>query len=89
MRRLSLPGGRRAGPIMADQDELAAAQQQATKFVREYYEDPKAWVEFVEREQQGPRPAYLFTGWGPTVREHRRVRVHRFLGSSWVVEFAD
>jgi hypothetical protein len=69
--------------------ELADAQRAATQFVREYFEDPRAHVRFVARESHGPSPGFLFEVVAPTITEHRRVRVRRFLGLRWVAEFVD
>jgi hypothetical protein len=70
-------------------DELAAARREATRFVREYFEDPLLGVQLVERVRQGTSLAYLFAVVGLTVTEPKQVRVRRYVGRLWVVEFAD
>jgi hypothetical protein len=69
--------------------ELADAQREATQFVREYFEDPRASVRFVARSSQSPDRGFLFEVVAPVVTERKHVHVRRYLGVRWLVEFAD
>jgi hypothetical protein len=58
-------------------DEVERATAEATKLVREHFEDPEAWVRLAFSAGAGDDLVYHFDAFGPTLVERPRVLVSR------------
>jgi len=75
------------GQTRAEERERAA--REATRLVRDHFEDPEAWVRLLVTEGVDHDMVYHFDAFGPTIVEQLRVTVFRAGADLWDAVLVD